>query len=173
MFCALVLERWKKTQWAGRQCIAVFYLREHTLAEPAKWKVQFPRPGPFVCGVCVLSLCLRRFAPATAASSCSPPKKCECEVNWGIRFARRCKCEWLFVCLCGPVINWRHSQGMMRPLTDGCWDRLQRPFNLECQRSGCRKWEQYTASHSGRLCGKKNSIFCAWYVWKYYNTFGT
>lgn len=46
------------------------------------------------------------------------------------------ECEWLFVFLCDPEINWPQVQGFTSPSLEDSWDGLQLP---ECGRSGRRR----------------------------------
>lgn len=63
-----------------------------------------------------------------------------------------CVCKWWFIFLCGPPINRRLVQDVTLPFLDSC-DRLQRPHDPECRRSGNRKW-----TDRRMLC----SSFSAW-----------
>ena len=42
--------------------------------------------------------------------------------------------------LCGPVMDWRHEQGVPRLSPDDRWDRLQPPCDPTDGLSGYRKW---------------------------------
>ena len=42
--------------------------------------------------------------------------------------------------LCGPVMDWRHVQGVPRLSPDDRWDRLQPPRDPTDELSGYRKW---------------------------------
>lgn len=52
-----------------------------------------------------------------------------CGANWELWIVHRCqcKCEWLFVCLCGLAVNCQRVQGLTPPPPDECWDRLPEP----------------------------------------------
>ncbi|MEQ2227312.1 hypothetical protein ILYODFUR_036402 [Ilyodon furcidens] len=71
------------------------------------------RPGVFLHGVCMFSLCMRGFSPGTLASSHSPQT---CLLgNWSLYIALRCVLVVCPVCL-SVVLRWTGDLSRVTPL---------------------------------------------------------
>ena len=56
----------------GLQLVTLFLLEIFRLRISSVSECELGTPGIFLCGVCMFSLCKRRFSPGTPASSHSP-----------------------------------------------------------------------------------------------------